>query len=215
MVARSIAFLLAVVVPTAAALSTMQRSPAFPRNKDPIAAAMEAAGFPDCGTVLELGCGPGEHAPDFARRWPTPTFQPTDADASALRSSDAHAAAAGLLGSRIRAAALVDVSRRPWPNVEAGAYDGCFSINVVHIMPRSAVGTFFAGAAAALRTGGVLGIYDTWTFAGAYVAVWNSNIQPDFNVRICDKFDASSSAVLRELDESNRFVQKSAESTSI
>ena len=46
-------------------------------------------------------------------------------------------------------------------------------------------------------------------------AVWNSNLQPDFNVRICDSFDASSSAVLRELDKSNRFVQKSAESTSI
>jgi hypothetical protein len=45
--------------------------------------------------------------------------------------------------------------------------------------------------------------------------VWHSNLQPDFNVRICDYFDASSSAVLRELDESNRFVQKSAESTSI
>jgi hypothetical protein len=45
--------------------------------------------------------------------------------------------------------------------------------------------------------------------------VWNSNLQPDFNVSVRDSFDASSSAVLRELDESNRFVQKSAESTSI
>ena len=43
----------------------------------------------------------------------------------------------------------------------------------------------------------------------------NSNLQPDFNVSICDGFDAISSAVLRELDESNRSVQKSAESTSI
>ena len=42
--------------------------------------------------------------------------------------------------------------------------------------------------------------------------VWNSNLQPDFNVRVCERF---SSAVLRELAESNRFVQKSAESTSI
>jgi len=49
----------------------------------------------------------------------------------------------------------------------------------------------------------------------ASAAVWNSNIQPDFNVSVCDSFDAISSAVLRELDESNRFVQKSAESTSI
>jgi hypothetical protein len=44
---------------------------------------------------------------------------------------------------------------------------------------------------------------------------WNSNLQPDFNVSVCDRFDATSSAVLRELDESNRFVQKSAESTSM
>ena len=47
------------------------------------------------------------------------------------------------------------------------------------------------------------------------LAVWNSNLQPEFNVSVCDIFDAISSAVLRELDESNRFVQKSAESTSI
>ena len=47
------------------------------------------------------------------------------------------------------------------------------------------------------------------------VAVPNSNIQLDFNMSVCVGFDATSSAVLRELDESNRFVQKSAESTSI
>ena len=41
------------------------------------------------------------------------------------------------------------------------------------------------------------------------------NLQPDFNVRVCDRFDARLSAVLRELDESNRCVQKSDESTSI
>ena len=45
--------------------------------------------------------------------------------------------------------------------------------------------------------------------------VWKPNLQPEFNVRSRDSFDAISSAVLRELDESNRFVQKSAESTSI
>ena len=42
-----------------------------------------------------------------------------------------------------------------------------------------------------------------------------ANIQHDFNVRICDSFDARLSAVLRELDESDRFVQNPAESTSI
>jgi membrane associated rhomboid family serine protease len=41
------------------------------------------------------------------------------------------------------------------------------------------------------------------------------NLQPDFNMSVFECFDTSSSAGLRELDESNRSVQKSAESTSI
>jgi len=46
-------------------------------------------------------------------------------------------------------------------------------------------------------------------------AVWIPNLQPDFNVSLFDVFDARISAVLRELHESNRFVQKAAESTLI
>ena len=41
-----------------------------------------------------------------------------------------------------------------------------------------------------------------------------SNIQPDFNVRVRDSLDANLLAVLRALNESDRFVQKSAESIS-
>ena len=47
------------------------------------------------------------------------------------------------------------------------------------------------------------------------VAVCKSNLQIDFNVSVFECFDTSTSAVLRDLDESNRSVQKSAESTSI
>ena len=46
-------------------------------------------------------------------------------------------------------------------------------------------------------------------------AAWKSNLQADFDVHVCDSFGVISLIVLRELDESNRFVQKSAESTSI
>ena len=45
--------------------------------------------------------------------------------------------------------------------------------------------------------------------------VWIPNLQPDFNVSVIERFGPDSFAVLRELDKSNRFVQKSAESTSI
>ena len=47
------------------------------------------------------------------------------------------------------------------------------------------------------------------------IPVWKSNLQPDFNVRVFECFDTNTSAALRELAESNRSVQKSAESTSI
>ena len=77
---------------------------------------------------------------------------------------------------------------------------------------------------AALRDRGIAVVPDAFSAeeagamereASALDAVPNSNLQPDFNVSVCDSFDATSSAVLRELDESNRFVQRSAESTSI
>ena len=43
----------------------------------------------------------------------------------------------------------------------------------------------------------------------------DSKLQPDFNVRVLERFGPDSLTVLRELDESNRFAQKSAESTLI
>ena len=49
-------------------------------------------------------------------------------------------------------------------------------------------------------------------FHALSASVWKSNIQSDFNVRVIERFGPDSSAVLRELDESNRFVKKSAES---
>ena len=56
--------------------------------------------------------------------------------------------------------------------------------------------------------------YVVWA-AGEFQSGPKSNLQPDFNVGVFEWFDTRSSAVLRELDASNRSVQKSAESTSI
>ena len=58
-------------------------------------------------------------------------------------------------------------------------------------------------------------IADAELLANTRLTVWKSNLQPDFNVSVCDRFDARLSAMLRELDESDRFVQESAESTSM
>ena len=43
---------------------------------------------------------------------------------------------------------------------------------------------------------------------------WGSHLPPDFNARVIERLAPASFAVLRELDESSRFVQRPAESTS-
>jgi hypothetical protein len=48
-----------------------------------------------------------------------------------------------------------------------------------------------------------------------HAAVWKPNLQPDFNVSVIERFGPDFFAGLRELDESDRSVQKSAESTSM
>ena len=55
----------------------------------------------------------------------------------------------------------------------------------------------------------------TTAVAAVFRPVWIPNIQPDFNVCVLERFGPDSLAVLRELDESHRCLQKSAESTSI
>jgi len=158
----------------------MQSSPAFSRNIGPITEAMEAAGFDRCEFLLELGCGPGEHVVALAQKWPELFFQPTDCDQRSVVSTDARARAAGLRSTRICPARLVDVTLEKWPNVEGDPpYDGVYAINVVHIMPRTAIEAFFAGCGRNLRPGGVLGLYDTWTFNKEYVGPNN------------ERFDAS------------------------
>ena len=74
-----------------------------------------------------------------------------------------------------------------------------------------------SAATAAVRT---MAIADAKFFeiADAYwivAPVWKSNLQPDFNVRVIERVGPDSFAVLRELDESHRFVQKSAKSTAM
>ena len=56
---------------------------------------------------------------------------------------------------------------------------------------------------------------DAILFFYSFTPVWIPKLQPDFNVRVLERFGPSSLVVLRELDESDRFVQKSAESTLI
>ena len=43
-------------------------------------------------------------------------------------------------------------------------------------------------------------------FAHESSPAWTSHLRPDFNVRVIERFDTRASALLRDLDESDRFV---------
>ena len=98
----------------------------------------------------------------------------------------------------------------PMANHLAPAPASAASYGRDHPCPRQLPATPVDARKHPIVMGGAHRAYGAW-----FEAVWNSNLQLDFNARICDSFDASSSAVLRELDESNRFVQTSAASTSM
>ena len=149
-------------------IDAMQRSPAFFRNRDIILEALKTSGLAKCERILEIGSGPGEHAPYFASQLgaQSPIFQPTDMHSEDLASSDAHAKAAGVFESKVLAARPLDIFYENWG---FSAFDGCLCINVLHIAPHAAIPHFFRGVSNALEPGGLCGIYDTWKIDGNFV----------------------------------------------
>ena len=61
-------------------------SPSAARNAEPILTVLKGL-FPAQGTVLEIGCGTGEHAVCFAAAMPTLTWLPTDPDPASRAST--------------------------------------------------------------------------------------------------------------------------------
>ena len=142
-------------------------SEACERNKDPILGVLRGA-FASTRQVLEIGSGTGQHAVYFARQLPKLRWQPSETDENL-----------GMLRSRIDlegtanlcAPVRLDVREHPWP---AGAFDGVFTANTLHIMSWQAVCEFFRGVGSQLTTPGVLCIYGPFRYAGRYTSDSNA-----------------------------------------
>src|SRR3954462_14548249 len=114
-------------------------APAAVRNREPILAVLRDR-LPPSGLVLEVASGTGEHAVWFSLALPALTWQPTDQDPEALKSIAAwrgHAGPPNLLPP-IR----LDASSDVWPVARA---DAVVAINMIHIVPWTAVQGLFAG----------------------------------------------------------------------
>jgi cyclopropane fatty-acyl-phospholipid synthase-like methyltransferase len=155
-----------------------RHAPATQRNKQFLLDVLRRvlAGRRD---VLEIASGTGEHAVFFAAEMPWVHWQPSDADADARASVEAHRAEAAL--PNLAPVRFIDVTRGDWGVVRA---DAIVCINMIHIAPWSAAEGLFRGAARLLPEGAPLVLYGPFRFGGQFTAPSN------------EAFDAS----LRERD---------------
>jgi hypothetical protein len=115
--------------------------------------------------------------------------------------------------ARLRRRAFPGAADGPWRDGELAAWPWTAPLAAARCAAAAELG---AVAAARWDAAEYEAIARDWAFLPLWQrGVWKSNLQPDFDVRIFECFDTRTFAVLRALDESNRFVQKSAESTSI
>ena len=146
-------------------------SPSAARNAEPILTVLKGL-FPEQGTVLEIGCGTGEHAVCFAAAMPTLTWLPTDPDPASRASTASWIGLRGL--SNVLAPIGVDASSPVWGVENLAPFDAMLSINMIHIAPWAATAGLFSGAGRLLRGGGLLCLYGPFLHNGAYNAPSNA-----------------------------------------
>lgn len=151
-----------------------RHAPATLRNREAIFAALRQE-LPAEGTVLEIASGSGEHAAWMAPQLPKLVWQPSDFDAEALPSIDAHAGDAG--AANIRRAVQLDVTQHGWP---VAAADAILCCNMIHIAPWSAAEGLFAGAARLLPVGAPLLLYGPFKRDGKHTAPSNETFDAAF-----------------------------------
>jgi hypothetical protein len=155
-----------------------RHAPATLRNRDALLEVLRRH-LPKRGTVLEIASGSGEHAAYFIPRLAeTLTWQPSDPEAGARVSIDAHAGAART--ERIAPALALDVMAADWP---VAAADAIFCANMIHIAPLDAVARLMGGAGRILPAGGPLILYGPFRRHGDHTAPSNEAFDDHLRMR--------------------------------
>lgn len=136
--------------------AALRSSPSAARNAAAIGSVL-ADWLSGCrGTLLEVGCGTGQHAAAISASLPGLTWLPTDAEVDSETVLGWRETANA--PERIAAPAQLDVrDARRWRDV-AGV-TALVTINTLHIMDWSSVEALFEGSSQALREGGLLFVY--------------------------------------------------------
>lgn len=136
------------------------------QNRDPILEQLRPL-LAAASTVLEIGSGTGQHAVYFSTHLPHLHWQPSDRGEN-LPGIRLWCAEAGL--ANLKAPLELDVSRQPWPAIEA---DAVFSANTAHIMAWPQVEAMMDGIGKLLPDGGLFLLYGPFNYNGRYTSESN------------------------------------------
>ncbi len=122
------------------------------RNAGPILEVLRAE-LPQRGRLLEIAAGTGQHAAIFGAAFPGIDWHPSDANPDNLTSITAWASAPNQ-----HPAVVLDAASAGWA-AHWHPLDAVLLVNLLHLIPGSAVATLLAEAGSALGPGGVFLIY--------------------------------------------------------
>jgi hypothetical protein len=136
-------------------MTVLPHSAPAERNKQPIFEVLRQVLAPQ-GNALEMASGTGQHVAWFAARSPRWTWQPTDAEPSALGPIAARVVQERL--SNVLAPLLLDVTAPLWFS-EDRQFDAIYCSNMLHISPWATCAALMRGSARHLAPSGVLITY--------------------------------------------------------
>jgi SAM-dependent methyltransferase len=138
-------------------------SPAFVRNKEPIAQAMRQV-MPTPAVVLELGSGPGQHACYLAKALGVARWYPSEVSEQRLDSIRGWRELERVEGLVAAPRVLDLLSEAWWSTVKIEALNMIVAINVAHIVSWAGVCALLEGAGRLLSEGGVLYLYGPYRY---------------------------------------------------
>jgi len=165
-------------------------STTFERNSPPIIAALTPWLSGVTGTVLEIGCGTGQHAGACSLAFPNLRWQTSDPYADHRASARAWATYL-----RLNTPAPLDLDASgDWAAREdiaqVGGLSAVISMNVIHIAPIAVAHGIISGAGKALLPGGVLMFYGPFKRNGSHIGAGNAAFDsglraenPDWGIR--------------------------------
>ena len=155
-------------------------SPSTARNRDVVRDAFIEL-MPRTGTIIEVGCGSGEHSVHIAKASPDLYWMGGDPDEASRKSLAAWIAFEKL--TNMAKPHSINVTEANWDDIKTHSVSGIMSANMVHIAPFSAATGLFTGANQYLEAGGKLFLYGPFSRHGEHIAPSNAEFDRSLKSR--------------------------------